>query len=110
MNKKYIVNTADISQLILSAHSLKRICVEWRLFKFQFINEDEKSKAKIIPRKLKFIKVKILMKFVFSIVLKKKKKTQTKQPPPKPLSQQNHDTFKVFYSFHFTCQAGSAWS
>lgn len=60
MKKQNVVNTADSSQLIVSAHSLMRICVE-----FQFNNGDEKPKAKIILGKLMFVKVKMLLKFTF---------------------------------------------
>lgn len=70
MNKKHPINRGDTSQLIVSTHSLK-ICVEQRQFEFQFVNENENPKAKIIPKKLKIIKMKMLLKFTFSFVLKK---------------------------------------
>jgi len=106
MNKKYIVNTADISQLFISAHSLKRFCVEWEWFIFQFVSENEKPKAKIILRKLKIIKVKMLLMCMFSFILKKHRTIPTKTPH----ALQNLDTIKVFCGFYFTCQAESAYS
>lgn len=105
MNKKYIVNTTDFSQFFPSAHSLKKICVERRWFKFIIINEDEKTKDKIIPRMLVY-QSKNAFEVHVLFVLKK----NPEQPPTKPLSRQNSDTFKVLYGFHFMCQVGSPYS
>lgn len=76
MKKQYVVNTADSSQLIVSAHSLMRICVE-----FQFNNGDGKAKGENHPGEINVCQGKNAFEVHVLICSENKPQTNPSQNP-----------------------------